>query len=43
MFRTAAELNRLPEAMRPYAAMPDPPEPWKLPMPWSAVCLLHKA
>src|SRR4029453_7974410 len=43
MFRTAAELNRLPEAMRPYAAMPDPPAPWKLPLAWSAVCVLHKA
>jgi len=42
MFRTAAELNRLPEHMRPFAAMPDPPEPWKLPMPWSAVCLLGR-
>jgi O-methyltransferase involved in polyketide biosynthesis len=43
MFRTAAELNRLPEALRPFAAMPDPPEPWRLPTPWSAVCLLQKA
>ena len=43
VFRTAAELNRLPAAMKAFAAMPDPPQPWKLPMPWSAVCLLERS
>ncbi len=35
-FRTAARLNRLPDDLRAFADQPDPPEPWKLPLPWSA-------
>src|SRR5262249_4335674 len=34
-FRTAAQLNRLPADLQPFAQYPDPPEPWKLPIPWS--------
>jgi len=41
-FRTAAELNRLPPDLRAYAAYPEPPEPWRLTMPWSGVCLLQR-
>jgi len=43
VFRAAAEINRLPDRMKAFAGMPDPPQPWKLPIPWSAVCLLEKA
>ncbi len=39
-FRAAARLHRLPAEMQPYAAYPDPPEPWKLPVPWSGVVRL---
>jgi methyltransferase (TIGR00027 family) len=40
MLRTAHRLGRLPEAMRAAAAFPEPPEPWKSPWPWSAVCVM---
>ena len=35
-FRAAAQLHRLPGDLQAYAQYPDPPEPWKLPIPWSA-------
>ncbi|HTI38546.1 MAG TPA: SAM-dependent methyltransferase [Vicinamibacterales bacterium] len=41
-FRTAANLNRLPPELRTYAQFPDAPEPWRLPMPWSGVCLFER-
>ena len=39
-YRTAAALNRLPPDLARYAGYPDPPEPWRLPIPWSAVIRL---
>jgi len=43
MFRTAAQLQRLPAELQAFAAYPDPPEPWKLPVPWSATVRLARA
>jgi len=42
-FRTAASLNRLPPELQAFAQYPDSPEPWRMPMPWSGVCLLERA
>ena len=42
LFRTAAQLQRLPAELQPFAGYPDPPEPWKLPMPWSATVRLAR-
>lgn len=39
-FRTAARLDRLPSELQAFANYPDPPEPWKLPLPWSATVRL---
>ena len=41
-FRTAAQLKRLPPDLQAFAHYPDPPEPWRMPMPWSGVCLLER-
>ena len=41
-FRTAAALRRLPPELQSFAHYPDPPEPWKLPYPWSGVCVLER-
>jgi methyltransferase (TIGR00027 family) len=41
-FRTAADLKRLPPELAAFADYPDPPEPWRTPMPWSGVCLLER-
>jgi len=40
LFRAAAEKNRLPKDLQAFAGFPDPPEPWKLPIPWSATVRL---
>lgn len=42
MFRTAAQLQRLPPELQAFADYPDPPEPWKQPMPWSATVRLAR-
>jgi hypothetical protein len=42
MFRTAAQLRRLPAELQAFADYPDPPEPWKLPIPWSATVRLAR-
>jgi methyltransferase (TIGR00027 family) len=42
VFRTAAHLHRLPPDLQAFANYPDPPEPWKLPMPWSATLRLAR-
>jgi methyltransferase (TIGR00027 family) len=42
MLKAAAKLERLPIAMRVFAAMPEPPGPAGS-RPWSAVCLLQRA
>jgi hypothetical protein len=39
-FRTAAQLHRLPAELQAFADYPDPPEPWKLPLAWSATLRL---
>ena len=41
-FRAAAQLNRLPSDLQAYAQYPDPPEPWRLPIPWSAAVRLAR-
>src|SRR5262249_13757322 len=41
-FRTAAQLHRLPSELQAFADYPDPPEPWKLPLPWWATVRLAR-
>ena len=41
-FRTAARLHRLPADLQAYARYPDPPEPWRRPIPWSAAVRLAR-
>jgi len=41
-FRAAAQVHRLPSDLQAFAGYPDPPEPWKAPIPLSATVRLAR-
>lgn len=42
LLEAAIETNRVPKELEAFAGNAEPPQPWKLPIPWSGVCLMGR-